>query len=51
VLEAFVSGSQPTEEWSRHSQEISRLPWSLQQPFYVPKKGEVSEGAPPVPTP
>ncbi|HEY4230612.1 MAG TPA: penicillin-binding transpeptidase domain-containing protein, partial [Thermoanaerobaculia bacterium] len=40
VLEAFVSGSQPTEEWSTRSQEISRLPWSLQQPFYVPKKGE-----------
>ncbi len=55
VLEAFVSGSQPTEEWSAHSQEISRLPWSLQQPFYVPKKGESGEseeepsapGAPP----
>ena len=43
VLEAFVSGSQPTEEWSTRSQEISRLPWSLQQPFYVPKKGESGE--------
>ncbi|MEP6995306.1 MAG: PBP1A family penicillin-binding protein [Acidobacteriota bacterium] len=43
VLEAFVSGSQPTEEWSAHSQEISKLPWSLQQPFYVPKKGEGEE--------
>src|SRR5690349_10784319 len=43
VLEAFVSGSQPTEEWSAHSQEISRLPWSLQQPFYVPKRGESGE--------
>jgi len=52
VLEAFVSGSQPTEEWSRRSQEISRLPWSLQQPFYVPKKGELpEEGAAPHPTP
>ena len=40
VLESFVSGSQPTEEWNVRSQEISRLPWSLQQPFYVPKKGE-----------
>ncbi len=51
VLEAFVSGSQPTEEWSAHSQEISRLPWSLQQPFYVPKKGESgeSEEEPPAP--
>jgi penicillin-binding protein 1A len=45
VLEAFVSGSQPTEEWSSHSGEISRLPWSLQQPFYVPKKGELPENA------
>ena len=52
VLESFVSGSQPTEEWNAHSQEISKLPWSLQQPFYVPKKGEAEEDtAPPVPTP
>jgi hypothetical protein len=57
VLEAFVSGSQPTEEWSAHSQEVSRLPWSLHQPFYVPKKGESGEseeepsapGVPPAP--
>ncbi len=54
VLEAFVSGSQPTEEWSPRSQEIAKLPWSLQQPFYVPKKGELPESAvliPPTPTP
>jgi penicillin-binding protein 1A len=43
ILEAFVSGSQPTEEWTRRSGEIARLPWSLQQPFYVPKKGEPPE--------
>jgi penicillin-binding protein 1A len=46
VLEAFVSGSQPTEEWTLKSQEIARLPWSLQQPFYVPKKGELPEEGP-----
>jgi penicillin-binding protein 1A len=54
VLEAFVSGSQPTEEWSQRSQEIAKLPWSLQQPFYVPKKGELPENAtliPPTPAP
>lgn len=54
VLEAFVSGSQPTEEWSPRSQEIARLPWSLQQPFYVPKKGELPENStlvPPSPVP
>ena len=55
VLEAFVSGSQPTEEWTARSQEIAKLPWSLQQPFYVPKKGELpDEGplpAPDTPTP
>jgi penicillin-binding protein 1A len=45
VLEAFVSGSQPTEEWSSRSGEISRLPWSMQQPFYVLKKGELPENA------
>jgi len=49
VLEAFVSGSQPTEEWSAHSQEISRLPWSMQQPFYVPKKGEGENDQEPAP--
>ncbi len=43
VLEAFVSGSQPTEEWTSRSQEIARLPWSMQQPFYLPKKGEMLE--------
>lgn len=40
ILEAFVSGSQPTEEWSQHWEEITRLPWSLQKSFYMPKKGE-----------
>jgi penicillin-binding protein 1A len=45
ILEAFVSGSQPTEEWSSRSGEISRLPWSMQQPFYLPKKGELPENA------
>ena len=48
VLEAFVSGTQPTEEWNTRAQEIAKLPWSLQQPFYVPKKGELPEPAPPV---
>ncbi len=54
VLEAFVSGSQPTEEWTPRSQEIARLPWSLQQPFYVPKTGELPESStliPPTPVP
>jgi penicillin-binding protein 1A len=50
VLEAFVSGSQPTEEWTARSQEIAKLPWSLQQPFYVPKKGELPEEGPLPPT-
>ncbi len=43
ILEAFVSGSQPTEEWSAKWEEITRLPWSLQKSFYLPKKGEVVE--------
>jgi len=53
ILETFVSGSQPTEEWSSRWEEITRLPWSLQRSFYLPKKGEISEeGAPgPAPTP
>ncbi len=40
ILETFLSGSQPTEEWSARWGEITRLPWSLQASFYVPKKGE-----------
>jgi penicillin-binding protein 1A len=40
ILEAFVSGSQPTEEWNVRWEEITRLPWSLQKTFYMPKKGE-----------
>jgi penicillin-binding protein 1A len=37
ILETFLSGSQPTEEWSPRWGEIARLPWSLQESFYVPK--------------
>jgi penicillin-binding protein 1A len=53
ILETFVSGSQPTEEWSSRWEEITRLPWSLQRSFYLPKRGETAgEGAPgPGPTP
>ncbi|HZI65088.1 MAG TPA: PBP1A family penicillin-binding protein [Thermoanaerobaculia bacterium] len=52
ILETFVSGSQPTEEWSSRWEEITRLPWSLQRSFYLPKKGEGTEEAPaPAPTP
>jgi penicillin-binding protein 1A len=46
ILEAFVSGSQPTEEWNERWEEITRLPWSLQKSFYQPKKGEMEETAP-----
>jgi penicillin-binding protein 1A len=47
ILETFVSGSQPTEEWSSRWEEITRLPWSLQRSFYLPKKGETAgDGAP-----
>lgn len=43
IIEAFVSGSQPTEEWSSKWDEITRLPWSLQKSFYLPKKGETPD--------
>lgn len=46
ILEAFVSGSQPTEEWSQRWEEITRLPWSLQKSFYMPKKGENIDDTP-----
>jgi membrane carboxypeptidase/penicillin-binding protein len=45
ILEAFVSGSQPTEEWNERWEEITRLPWSLQKSFYQPKKGETEESS------
>jgi penicillin-binding protein 1A len=53
ILEAFVSGSQPIEEWSAKWEEVTRLPWSLQKSFYLPKKSEASEAEPgkPVTTP
>jgi penicillin-binding protein 1A len=59
ILEAFVSGSQPTEEWNRRWEEVTRLPWSLQKSFYLPKSGEApaasdAAGTPspgPTPTP
>ena len=51
ILEAFVSGSQPTEDWNARWQEITQLPWSLQRPFYVPKKGEPESVAEAQPTP
>ena len=43
ILEVFVTGSQPTEEWNSHWEEITRLPWSLQKSFYLPKKGEAGD--------
>jgi penicillin-binding protein 1A len=45
ILEAFVSGSQPTEEWSAKWEEVTRLPWSLQRSFYMPKKGEAGDAS------
>jgi penicillin-binding protein 1A len=45
ILETFVSGSQPTEEWSARWGDITHLPWSLQESFYVPKKGEPPDAA------
>jgi penicillin-binding protein 1A len=51
ILETFVSGSQPTEEWSARWGDITRLPWSLQESFYVPKKGEPTEAPALEPTP
>jgi penicillin-binding protein 1A len=53
ILEAFVSGSQPIEEWSAKWEEVTHLPWSLQKSFYLPKSGEANESEPskPVTTP
>jgi len=46
VLQAFVAGQEPDKDCSGASVEVSKLPYYLQRPFYVPKEAEPTQTAP-----
>ncbi len=49
VEEAFVEGTQPVQEYTRHWAQVMELPWYLQRSFYIPKEGErMPENNPPL---
>jgi len=45
LLEAFLDGTEPTEDCPPELHEIVELPWPFQEPHYTPRPGE------PMPTP
>ena len=45
VMQAFVAGQEPDKDCSGGSVEVSRLPYYLQRPFYVPKEAEPTQAA------
>ncbi len=40
INEEFIKGSEPLIKYDKKWEEILKLPWFLQRPFYTPKKGE-----------
>ncbi|MEM8961311.1 MAG: PBP1A family penicillin-binding protein [Acidobacteriota bacterium] len=44
VQEVFVEGTEPTQRYDRRWARIMRMPWYLQEPFYIPKEGEKMPG-------
>lgn len=40
VDEAFLEGTQPTQQFDARWARIVQLPWYQQRPFYIPKDGE-----------
>ncbi|RMH19446.1 MAG: PBP1A family penicillin-binding protein [Acidobacteria bacterium] len=40
ITETFVEGTEPQERYDLEWARIMRLPWYLQEPFYLPKEGE-----------
>ena len=38
--EVFIQGTEPVQRFDRQWARIVRLPWYLQEPFYLPKEGE-----------
>ncbi|HEX2120132.1 MAG TPA: hypothetical protein VHL59_00690, partial [Thermoanaerobaculia bacterium] len=45
VQQAFVAGQEPDKDCSGASVEVSKLPFYLQRPFYVPKEAEPTQAA------
>ena len=45
VMQAFVAGQEPDKDCSGSSVEVSKLPYYLQRPFYVPKEAEPTQSA------
>ncbi|HUP63398.1 MAG TPA: PBP1A family penicillin-binding protein [Thermoanaerobaculia bacterium] len=45
VMQAFVAGQEPDKDCSGQSVEVSKLPYYLQRPFYVPKEAEPTQSA------
>ncbi|PYQ29937.1 MAG: penicillin-binding protein [Acidobacteria bacterium] len=46
VMQAFVAGQEPDKDCSGASVEVSKLPYYLQRPFYVPKEAEPTQTTP-----
>lgn len=46
VLEAFVTGTEPTRYYDWQWETVMQLPWYQQLPFYIPKEGERMPRAP-----
>ena len=40
ISEVFVAGTEPEKRYDPHWARILKLPWYLQEPFYLPKEGE-----------
>ncbi len=40
IMEVFIDGTEPEKRFDRDSARLKRLPWFLQEPFYLPKEGE-----------
>ena len=45
VMQAFVAGQEPDKDCSGASVQVSKLPYYLQRPFYVPKEAEPTQAA------
>ncbi len=44
IQEVFVAGNEPELKFNRHWARVIRLPWYLQEPYYLPKEGERMPG-------
>lgn len=40
TTEVFIEGTEPVQRFDREWARVMRLPWYLQEPFYLPKEGE-----------